>query len=226
LKKNEKTHFKFTSRPTFQKVNKICSQSVKGFKHATFRSTAVRLAFHLVWFYSLWVSSKHKLRLTRKTKLTTTRNVLLQIETQEEVAQRARRRRNRLMVELRTVAPPLQPPASDSLSSFIAHLFTPPASLRPTVVQTHIGIRKLTSSISNLAKVASNPLSLSVGWAVNLHLMYNVSWVSRSLHSKQDVDPFSCYCTAPPRDRVKLTDTHAMGSWIAAIRISCIWRGL
>jgi len=34
---------------------------------------------------------------------------------------------------------------------------------------------------------------------------YNLSWVLTSLHPKQDVDPFSRFCTTCPRDR--LTDT-------------------
>jgi len=40
-----------------------------------------------------------------------------------------------------------------------------------------------------------------------------------SLHLKQDLDPFSCVCTAKPRDR--RTDRRP-GSSIAIVRISCI----
>jgi len=63
------------------------------------------------------------------------------------------------------------------------------------------------------------------------HLIYSiiqyVRSVPRTLHFKQDVDPFSHFGADRPRSRQKgrLTDAHATGSSIATVRTSCIRRG-
>jgi len=77
----------------------------------------------------------------------------------------------------------------------------------------------ITSGQSNLAKAASNP-------CVKLGLLWCVPWVSRSLLPKQDLDPFSCVCTAKPRyvqtnrktDSLRETDAHATGTSTCIVR--------
>jgi len=58
---------------------------------------------------------------------------------------------------------------------------------------------------SNLAKVASSPRRERIGTPV----YPIVPWAAKSVHPKQNLDPFSCFCTAKPRDRQTYTLTDA-----------------
>jgi len=68
--------------------------------------------------------------------------------------------------------------------------------MRQKYVLSDVGVRiALTKSPSNLAKAASNALLRFFGVAKS---GLSVSWAHKNLRTKQDLNPFSSFCTLKP----------------------------